>query len=543
MKKKADSILQEQLSIAELSQNKNLIFATLFSDAVNNVGTWTSTETFDRTLRFIERGLAYAKEVGHSEYLALGYIRKAALLRKRGEFDNALHQAMFAFSSLESEQSDSIKAALYIELGHIFLAKSEALQAYKNYNHAYFLAYTLDNQELQSDIYHHFAWLFHSLGDSNLARSNLIQSLNINTLSNNRRRILYDYIDLARITDKVEYVRRAIRLADSLKFDKEIMTSKKLLYAYYMVIERNSTLALNYLTENKELQQHYWNQGAANYYWNIGNIYQYAGNADSALHYYRKAEPEMQKSFAKGTRLVMFKRIGECYALLKNNSRAIINYEQALALGKEMRNFSLMASISKELSNLYESQGAPQKALDFSRQLIKYNDTLQQLAAKSDLALLSVARESTKAQKDLSKLAAKKVKTKNLQYWAIGAAIAFVFAFVLLLGMFPVKKVVVNLIGFFAFVCLFEFFVLLIDTEVLHEITHGEPLKIWLIKIVLIALLVPLQHFLEHALTHFVNSRRLMKLRQAIANRKWWTPSKKVHTSAMNAFEEDTAVL
>lgn len=43
--------------------------------------------------------------------------------------------------------------------------------------------------------------------------------------------------------------------------------------------------------------------------------------------------------------------------------------------------------------------------------------------------------------------------------------------------------------------------------------THGEPLKIFLIKIGLVALLLPLHQFIERRVIHFLVSRKLMRLR------------------------------
>jgi hypothetical protein len=106
----------------------------------------------------------------------------------------------------------------------------------------------------------------------------------------------------------------------------------------------------------------------------------------------------------------------------------------------------------------------------------------------------------------------------------------------------------IKMLSFFAFICLFEFIVLLIDSY-LHKITHGEPLKIWLIKIFLIALLVPIQHFLEHGMVHFLASQRLLRMRQRLSLKRWITalkkPTPKVEVAKTDKLEieEDTAVL
>ncbi len=112
----------------------------------------------------------------------------------------------------------------------------------------------------------------------------------------------------------------------------------------------------------------------------------------------------------------------------------------------------------------------------------------------------------------------------------------------LIIGMFPVSKLTIKILGYISFISLFEFIVLLIDT-VLHKLTHGEPLKIWLIKIVLIAMLVPIQHFLEHRLIKYLESRKLMKARTKFTIKNLFQKTKKPAPVKKSHFEEGTAVL
>ena len=97
--------------------------------------------------------------------------------------------------------------------------------------------------------------------------------------------------------------------------------------------------------------------------------------------------------------------------------------------------------------------------------------------------------------------------------------------------------------GYFFFISLFEFIVLLIDNIFLAHATHNEPLKLWLIKIILIALLVPLQHFLEHSLIKFLESRKLIEARTKFSLKVWRQKTKKPATTKETDFEENTAVL
>jgi hypothetical protein len=96
----------------------------------------------------------------------------------------------------------------------------------------------------------------------------------------------------------------------------------------------------------------------------------------------------------------------------------------------------------------------------------------------------------------------------------------------LVLGMFPISKLTIKVLGYFFFISLFEFIVLVLDNNVLHSITHGEPLTLWLIKIGLIGMLVPLQHFLEHTLIKFLESRKLLRARTNFSIKKWFQKRK-----------------
>jgi hypothetical protein len=69
----------------------------------------------------------------------------------------------------------------------------------------------------------------------------------------------------------------------------------------------------------------------------------------------------------------------------------------------------------------------------------------------------------------------------------------------------------IQALGFISFIFLFEFIILLADQKI-HHMTHGEPWKILAIKIVLIAILLPLHHWIEHKVVQRLISKRLIDL-------------------------------
>ncbi len=541
-----DSILREQLLIADLSNNNNLILDALFGDAISNISPSTTKEEFNKTIQFLEKGINYAKSQNQYDYIALGYVRLANLLRKRGDNEKALNNANLAVQYLQNVQQDSIKVEIYIELGNTYQARNESVLAATNYNNAFDIAIKMRSIPLQSEVYHCFSEMYQSLGHSDIAKEELKKSVAINKENSYDEGLLKDYYDLARITDEKFFIDKAIELATSLHLIKFVLKAKSLMFYYYMVAEKNSDKALQYLEDEPDVKQSIQNIGATYYYRTIGQVYLYSKKADSALFYFKMAEPDYVKNFDPKLRRSIYKEIAQSYQLLHNIPGAIQYYSQVMQISNEINDASAMASASAALSNLFEQQGDYKQAFIYSKQAIQYQDSLRKLSEGRDIALLNVERENRKHAEESRQETQRLINKRNIQYMAITIAIAVVFMFMLILGMFPISKLTIKLLGYFFFISLFEFIVMVIDSF-LHKITHGEPLKIWLIKIVLIACLVPFQHYLEHGLIKFLESRKLIQARTKLSTIKWrFKPKKKPAPPPPvkeSDFEENTAVL
>lgn len=539
--RKGDSLLQKQLLLAEVSNDKALIKEVLFNNAIINLNDWASTQTFEKAIAFVDKGLKYAIETGNHDYEAVAHLRKAFIYRKRGFHEQALQQATMALSNASRSNDDSLKVVIYLEVGNVFLGKGDAVSAYKNYNTAYDVAYGNKDAKLLSETYHHFADLYASLSNNELTKQSLLKSLELNNKHNNEYGLINDYIDLARLTDEKEYFDKVLVLADKLNDDRYKLQGKRLMFAYLMAIKKSSTEALRYLNANEDLRQSYLNTGYGNYNWMIGNVYRYSGNIDSALHYYAIAEPHLQKSYDLSVRKIVCKGIAECYERTSMAAMAMQYFERAFDLSRQQNDLKNLSDISASLGRLYAKAGNYQKAYEYGQQSEYYKDTLEKLAAQRDVVMMEVDRENKKHEKDLADAAARTLKARNLQYMGISIAVTGLLILLILAGMFPVSPVIIRLTGFVAFICLFEFIILLID-HWLHQLAHGEPLKIWLCKIVIIGLLMPLHHYIEHGVVRFISSKRLMKVRQKISFRSLLPKKKPAPAVAEAGTESDNMV-
>ncbi len=539
---KSDSVLQKAFSIAQMSDDKELVLTSLFSNDVVTIGSWNSKETFEKLLTSVSKGLEYAQELKRNDYIAIAYIRLAGINRKRGQYDKAMQQATLAFTALNSTEADSIKCVLFNELGDIFMAKGDAISSYKNYANAFEIAYKLKNIPLQSEIYHHFSELYKSLGNENTAGDNLMESMKLNKSNHYNKGLLKDYLDLARLTSDSQYINKTALLADELKSERYKEYAKRLMFTWFMIQGQNSTETLEYFFKNPTVGQYYKNQGNDNYYWNLGNIYLYGENYDSALYYYKLAETELNKNYDNGIRLGIYSSLANTYFQNHNNSEAINYYEKSFQICKEMNSLVSLPGISSSLSSLYAEQGNYKLAYYYDKQADSSNAVINENSAKDKLALLQVDLENKKRENDLLDIEAKKHRLYDLQIIAITILLASIFVMMLLMGMFKVSRTTIKMLGYFAFISLFEFIILLIDPFIIR-ITDDEPLKIWVIKIIIIALLVPFQHFMEHHLIQYLSSRKLLEARSRFSWKKLWLPKKKTGEDDKNNMEEDTAVL
>ena len=549
LEKKADSLLQQQILIAQLSDDRKLTLQALFDNSITSIPTWSNKETFDRALAFLNRGLNYAKEQKNYDYEAIAYIRKSSIFRKRGQVENALEEVTHAFSALDNTVNDSLRAILYIELGDVMLAKDEAVSAYKNYNKAYDIAYAIKNDIILSQVYHQIANLYNKLTDKNdpdetrmLVENYLLKSVEINRTNNNKQGLLLDYTNLSRFMEKKEYIDKVLSLSSELKAYRQHLYGKQLMHAYLMVIEKNSIAALDYLEQNEDLKQMYLNRGLFNYQIVKGHCFRYADRPDSALKYYLAAEADFNNNFETNSKISQAKQIAYCYQALGQSAQAINYYEKALELNKGLNSLTTDSSIYRNLSILYAQTGDYKKAFDYNLQYQNSKEQLDNLSDARQVVLMEVDRENRKHEVDLADAARDKIKRQNLQYMGISIVIITLFMVLILFGMFPVSRVMIRMLGFIAFICLFEFIILLIDSYV-HHLFHGDTLYIWLFKIVVLAILFPSHHYLEHAMVKFLESKRLMKLRKQLSIKQVWNKMKTPAPEPEAGVKEDTLVI
>lgn len=504
--KKADSVLAEQIFVAESSSDKDLLLQSLFNPAIVNIGKWTTSATYDRVIGFLQKSLEYAESIDKPDFSALAYTRLAGIYRKRGNYDEAQKQIVLAYSALGNSKTDSVSLLIQLECGDIYKSQGDALPAFKNYSSALDISYKINNYTLRSETYYRISDLYKDLNDTISAEKQLFKSVELNKEIRNNAGLCKDYFYLARLKDKKEYIEKGLALAEAMHSEKFSLQAKYLLYIWYMVKGGNGSQIKSFFYSNKDLVQFFANQGTEKYYWNIGNIYKYSKEFDSSLYYFKLVETELVKSYDDNTKVLIYQDIGESYLGIKELDSAAKYYSQAYSIAKR-KNFTLSLYTSTDiLSRIFAQQNKYEQAYFFTLESVKFNTAMSDKAAKDKLVLMSLENEEKAKEYENS-------RRHNLQYMAITIVLAGIFMLLLLVGMFPVTELTLKIFGFMSFVSLFEFFVLLID-KFLHNLTHGEPISVWLFKVAIIAAMVPFQHYLEHKMVKYLTTRKLIDVRK-----------------------------
>ncbi len=519
---KGDSVIEKLIIEAEASLNTDLALLAYFENAGYNSSGISTIERSEITKEYINRALEFAKEKNLTPYVALAYSNMAALNNTNGSTEKAFKNASLGFTTALNTTNDSAKIICAIELGNIYMQRSDVLTAFKTYTNALNISVVYKNESLLPPVFHAMANLYKRINKYELAKSYINKSRSINEKINNKAGLINDYIFLAKLsnyTGAKQHLQNAIKLAETSQNFPLKIEAERVLY-FYMILSEKPSSVINYLETHEELKELFTNTGPDYLNWMKAEIYLYGGLPDSALHFFRKAENSFNAGYDLASKKAFFGEFALCLTQVNNIPEAISYNLKSMDIARTASDLNTLKANSKELKNLYQQQGQFEEALKFDNLYDRYRDSVDLLGKEKDLAILEIENE-TKEQQRQQELAEAALQRKyNLQYMLITMVVISAFVIMIMIGMFKVSAFAIRLMGFLSLIFLFEFIILYLDQKI-HHMTHGEPWKIWLIKIVIISFLLPLHHFLEHKLIKYLLSRHLITVRSRISLSKF----------------------
>jgi L-rhamnose mutarotase len=542
---KGDSMIDKQLMIAYESGNQNWILKTLFENAGLSSSVNSMMMRNDKNRAYIKKALDFAKAGNLKVYEAFALTLQAKQELLEGKINESLQTAQFALATAMNTDNDSVKVTCLLMAGNVYLQKADMLMAYKLFTNAADIAAGSKNKYLKTLVEIAYIFMYRNkLSKNEVAKKYAFEAIETAKKNRDTRGLINIYIELGKMLDgqpAKEYLLKAGALADSIHDYAWGIDAQRILF-FYMVIEDKPENTFAYLQNHPDLQAWFENTGPNYMDYMRATIFSRAGLVDSSLYYFQKAENSFKTMYDPAGKKEFFKEYVICLLKLPDSLRVIPYAEQLFQYSKDNADIKYMVYAGNILQKLYEKKGDFTLAYRYSISNSLYKDSLDHLSRDKEMALMEIDNVNKKRLAD-EELERQLIERRhNLQYMAITIIIAGIFVLMIFIGMFKVSTITIRAMGFFSMIFLFEFIILVLDNYI-HHLTHGEPWKVWLIKIGIISVILPLHHYIEEKLIHYLLSKKLILLRSRFNTARLnWKKKKPVPEEIPEAIEPDDEI-
>jgi hypothetical protein len=505
------------ITMAEESRDRKLMINAYMSNGERcsyRMGTRDYTE---RSLAYYNKALVIAKQNRLDDQTGDALMKLAWVNLAIPETEKALNYINQSFSILSTGKNDSLRAEAHNVYGDVYLTRNDKIVALRNYLNALRLAENLDKPALLRSCYRNLSAFYTGIEDYDRAIDYMMQAykmLERMTEKNAPYLRTMDLIALGKLYGSkknyemaVDYYRKSVAMATALKFQSLKVPGYMSILNQYLAMDQPKK-ALEYFNsaEGGELKDYLSKFDAG---WAIdqgyGYIYTQLNQLDSARFYFNKVAPYFEGKNNEYSRLNYYAQLAGFHDKAGEPEKAIELYLKVKDIADKTGQLESAERALKHLDSLYTRTGNFQQASLYNSTYYQYKDSIQELNKEKELAQVEATDEQQRQARLEKEQEERKVRKNNIQYLGITIGIAALFVLLVVLGMFKLPVTAIRAIGFFAFLMFFEF-IFLVFKKNIYSLTHGEPWKDLAFMIALAALLVPLHHWLEHRVIHFLTS-------------------------------------
>jgi tetratricopeptide (TPR) repeat protein len=523
---------EQLITLAEESRNRELMVKAYQSNGTRCMYFASQQKYAARSIEYYNKALTIARQNKLEEKIGEIQLQLSNIHFMIVEKDKALSYANQAFSLISTLSNDSLLAEAHNCFGRIYIARNEKTLALRHFFNAVRIAEDIKagknlksrKANLLRNGYLNLSAFYSGIEDydkaidystkaykqlDNMSEKNVPyqRAIDINNLGN-----LFAAKKNYEIA--ISYFERSVRMADSLKFPSlKVPAYISILNQYLREDEPGK--AMNYLNSpsGKQLKSYLTNFGmSAMCDQAYGFTYAEMGQYDSARIYFGKALPFFEKSTNESNKVAFYRQLAGFYKRTGEDKKAMEYFIKVKEIGETKGMLEYVRSAAKNLDTLYEKTGDFKTAGLYNAMYYQYKDSLEKINKQNELAQIEALDEQQRLDRKLAEEAEAKEKRNRIQYMAIVIGIAALFIGLVMMGWFKVSASTIKAIGFFAFLLFFEF-IFLVFKKNIYGITKGEPMYDLAFMIALAAILVPLHHWLEHKVIHFLTSHHMLKLR------------------------------
>ena len=509
-----DVYTSRAVETAELSRDRRLIASTYMTVGrryMNNPGLSDNLEraitNFDRVV-----GIAKANDLELLQVRAYSDLSTAWIYK--GDRQKGLEYCNQEMSIAGNSQNDTTKEMAYASMGDYYLSADEKLLAFRNFLEALQVAEKSDKESLLNDAWEHLSRFYSSIQEYAKAIDYRMKMYEQDRKAGRILDIIRDEYSMGDLFTHskqpdlaLKMYERAIAFADSVDYDLLKIDPYFRIFNMYFNIHQYAR-GYSYLMTHQSIVIFLQNMG---YQYFLDQLYAMAlterGRYDSANYYFRKAEPDMDRKSNPEQHYNFYTAVGDFNVLRKDYPQAIAYYQKAYNIGEKVKDLDEQETCAQMLDSVYSLAGDYKSAHFYNIQYHAVRDSLRDMSRDADLLKMEVENDNQRRER-LAREEEERVEHRhNLQYLGFTIGLVALFVALVMLGWFAVPAGFIRALGFVSFIFLFEFIILLADKSI-QRWTHDEPWKVLMIKIGLAAVLVPLHHWLEHKVIHFLSHRK-----------------------------------
>ncbi|MGF2414251.1 MAG: hypothetical protein ACQUYJ_18100, partial [Ferruginibacter sp.] len=476
-----------------------------------------STKAFSYTNEALE---LCKKETGLEAEKTACNMQLAKLYRNTGNNDAAKKYNEIASSFAEQTNNDSLMVVTKISYGLTQLVNGDKLEAFKTFIAAQTIAEKSKHKNkegLQVIVYNSLAEFYRRIEDYDKAIDYQYKSLHYYKKNNSLDEVFSimfyigsNYIAAKKYDAAKKIYEDEILLADSLKRpDNKVNGYIGILNTLITGPEKDKAIA--YLRTHPEVKASF-DKSNMGYQIDFGTAQAFTvlKQYDSAKYYFEKTLPIFEKQGNTFTLPGVY--LQYCKFLYESGraEQAIDYLKKSIAINDSLKNAAANKDFYEALDSCYQKTGDYRMSVFYNGLFQKARFDEEEKSKAKDVLAVEIDTENKRKER-LDAEAAEATKARhNWQYMGIVLGIISLFVLLATFGLFNVSLKWVRFLGFISFIFLFEFIILLADTWI-HHATHGEPWKVLAIKVVLIAILLPLHHYLEHAVIKYITERKHRK--------------------------------
>jgi tetratricopeptide (TPR) repeat protein len=527
-KEKSEYYGSQIIAVADSSRNRELIAKAYLYNADRCFSMVHLKEYSARGIEYSNKALEIARSNNLPEYQAWAYSYLARGLRVSGQVDQAINNNIQAVAIASNLKNDSLKISVYLSLGNTYMQKDEMLLAFRNYLQGLTIAEETNKYSFLINCYGRLSTFYNAMEEFEKAKDYEFKKEALHKANNKKHELLDVYSSLGNLYVRAKqydqakkYFETQIQLADSLKYLPYKLNGYLMIVSMYMNSQQYQK-GLDYFNAHPEVGDYLVKSGLGYLLDNAyGAMYTVTNSLDSAAARLQRAEPEFEAKANQLNRFYFYTNYATYYKARKNYDKAIEYWLKARVAGDQLGSLEIQQVAATNLDSFYQWKGDYKNAHLYSTQYTKLKDSVEKLSRDKDLLGLEIDNENRRKEREAARAEAEKNRRYNIQYMGIIVAIATIFILLVMAGVFSVSKTTIQVLGFFAFIFLFEFIILLADNQI-HHWTHGEPWKVLAIKIALIAMLLPLHHWMEKKVIHYLTSHKKLKVKGRGIMGKWF---------------------